>query len=375
LSCPHCGEAAKFQRWQAKTVVSVFGAVRVERAYYYCRHCGQGHCPWEAILGLTNRDLTPAADELTSLVGALSGFEEASQKELPKLCGLRLSESTVQRTTEASGGRIGAALTAETTFGTAAAWDWETDMTGKRRAYVSVDATGVGQQGPHGAKAEGRMAYVGMVFNARAGKPCQARYLAGLYTLEELGLQMRRQGGQVGMDTAEEWIALTDGGSGLEEFMRVNFPRATCILDFFHAAEHLNDLAKAWCPHDEEQARELGRRWCHTLKHEGGAVLLGLLQELDLRGRSSAAREMYRQVVQYVENNVHRMDYPRYRARGWLIGSGHIEAACKTVVGQRLKGSGMRWGETGADAVCHLRALFKSDPTQWDAFWYPRAAA
>jgi hypothetical protein len=76
-----------------------------------------------------------------------------------------------------------------------------------------------------------------------------------------------------------------------------------------------------------------------------------------------------------VRNNVHRMDYPYYRSRGWLIGSGHIEAACKTVVGQRLKGSGMRWGEAGADTVCCLRALFKSERDQWEAFWETRIAA
>jgi hypothetical protein len=63
------------------------------------------------------------------------------------------------------------------------------------------------------------------------------------------------------------------------------------------------------------------------------------------------------------------MDYPGYRAKGWQIGSGPVESACKAVVGQRLKGSGMRWGEDGADAVCHLRALFRSEASQWDAFW------
>ena len=70
-----------------------------------------------------------------------------------------------------------------------------------------------------------------------------------------------------------------------------------------------------------------------------------------------------------MRNNRHRMDYPRYQANGWLIGSGHIEAACKAVVGQRLKGSGMRWWAEGADAVCHLRALFKSGAAVWEAFW------
>jgi hypothetical protein len=172
------------------------------------------------------------------------------------------------------------------------------------------------------------------------------------------------------MDRAQRWVALTDGGAGLEAFMRVNFPRAEVILDFYHAAEYLNDLAKVWCP-DAEQAGTLAQQWCHTLKHQGGQVLLGVLEGLDLRGRKATAREVHRQVVGYVRNQCHRMDYPRYRANGWLIGSGHVEAACKTVVGGRLKGSGMRWSEDGADAVCHLRALFKSEASQWEAFWHP----
>ena len=79
--------------------------------------------------------------------------------------------------------------------------------------------------------------------------------------------------------------------------------------------------------------------------------------------------EVYRAETQYLRNNVHRMDYPTYLANGWQIGSGPVEAACKTVVGQRLKCSGMRWGDDGADALCHLRALYLSEPDQWDSFW------
>ena len=74
-------------------------------------------------------------------------------------------------------------------------------------------------------------------------------------------------------------------------------------------------------------------------------------------------------MVQYIRNNVHRMDYPHYLSQGWQIGSGPVESACKTVIAQRLKGAGMRWGEAGTDSVCHLRALYRSESTQWDAFW------
>jgi hypothetical protein len=89
------------------------------------------------------------------------------------------------------------------------------------------------------------------------------------------------------------------------------------------------------------------------------------------RGAETNVKEVHRQVEQYVKNNVHRMDYPRYRERRWQIGSGPVEAACKTVVGQRLKGSGMRWGEEGAGAVCHLRALWRSQNGLWEEFWRP----
>ena len=90
-------------------------------------------------------------------------------------------------------------------------------------------------------------------------------------------------------------------------------------------------------------------------------------------GRSAGAREAHRQLLGYLANQQHRMDYPAYLRRGWQIGSGPVESACKQV-GQRLKGSGMRWGEAGADAVCHLRALFRSEASQWDAFWDATAA-
>ncbi len=67
---------------------------------------------------------------------------------------------------------------------------------------------------------------------------------------------MRRQAAQVGMDRAEQWVALTDGGNGLDDFMDVFFPLAVRILDFYHAAEHLGDLAKACCGHDAAAAAE-----------------------------------------------------------------------------------------------------------------------
>jgi hypothetical protein len=110
------------------------------------------------------------------------------------------------------------------------------------------------------------------------------------------------------------------------------------------------------------------------LKHDGGKVVLAELKGIDVSGRSEAVVEAHRVVLVYFTNQVHRMDDPSYRAKGWLIGSGPVEAACQQVVGQRLKGTGMRWGEAGADGLCHLRALFRSEKGPWDAYWHAQAA-
>lgn len=364
--------------------MSLFGTVHVQRHYYYCRHCRHGFCPFDHLLGLTAQDLSPAAEQLVCLAGVLTSFAEAAEKVLPPLANLRLAESTVERATEAVGGRLAAAWQAGQTWGQAQAWAWHRDAEGKTVAYVSADATGVGQQGPGGGKAEGRMANVVMVYNPvpeererrarpRGPRPAwQARYLASLESVSALGEPLRRQAAQVGMERAERWIALSDGGAGLEDFLRGNFGRVEeVILDFYHVAEHLHDFAKRWHPADEEAAHALAGGWCHQLKHEGGVAVQGVLQGLDLRGRSGAVREAHRQLVGYFAHQVHRMDYPRYRSKGWQIGSGPVESACKTVVGPRLKGPGMRWGEDGADALCQLRALFKSEAGQWDNFWNP----
>jgi hypothetical protein len=253
--------------------------------------------------------------------------------------------------------------------------------------YIGIDATGVRQQGPGGARADGRMAYVGMIFNPhpdrervfeglpRPGAPMRARYVSGLYPLAEMGPLLRRQGAQVGLDGAEVWVALCDGGAGLEDFVRENFPRVgAVILDFYHASEHLAKLAQALFPGDEAAALDQTRSWSRVLRDEGGDVMIGVLESWAWPARKGLA-SVRDEVLGYFRNQVHRMDYPSYEANGWYIGSGAVESACKTVVGQRLKGSGMRWSEEGAHAVCHVRALYRSEHTQWTDFWRRSTAA
>lgn len=419
MTCPNCQQAAEFHSYRPKAVDSVLGSVRFRRAYYRCRRCDYRCFPFDDESGIGSHRLTPGAERLVSLLGlTCDGFEEAAKKVLPEACGLHLSESTVQRATEDAGARLGSLHELGHTLGEAKPFDWHQDARGRTCAYVSLDLTGVRQQAKGGGPAEGRMPYVAAIYNPvpektsaepagpqqpqqpqpvprrgyepveetvaaadalpgrqtpgthRRPRRMQARYLSGLMSLAALGVLLRREAARVGMERAEQWIALSDAGNGLEEFLRQNFnrPNLVLILDFWHPTGYLEDLARAWHPDDEEQREALLAAWCATMKHQGGAAILKVLKELDLP-KSKAVRQAHQEAVQYIGNNVHRMDYPYYLSQGWQIGSGPIESACKTVVGQRLKQAGMRWREYGTDNVCHLRALFKSDKGQWDAFW------
>lgn len=195
------------------------------------------------------------------------------------------------------------------------------------------------------------------------------RFLAGLYELDPLGLALRRQAAQVGWDAAEQQLAISDAGNGLEDFARKAFPLAESLLDFFHASEHVAALAGAYHPDDAAATATQTVEWCQRLKHAGGAALLAEWEQLDAGRWRGWRSEVYRQQVQYFRNHQHRMDYPRYVANGWQIGSGPVESGCKRLVTQRLKGAGMRWSPRGTDAMCHLRALLLCHPNQWDDYW------
>src|SRR5262249_40616905 len=161
-----------------------------------------GYRPWDEALRLSSRQVTPGAEEAITLAGLLTSFGRAARNTLVKLTGLRVSGSTVQRVTEDAGEKLGQRLAAQETFGPAQSWSWNKDQTGRTCAYESLDFVSVPQQGPRGAQADSRMAAVAMVYNPQPEKDpesgtsrggCPVRFLSGLYALDELGLQLRRQ--------------------------------------------------------------------------------------------------------------------------------------------------------------------------------------
>jgi hypothetical protein len=227
-------------------------------------------------------------------------------------------------------------------------------------------------QGPGATQAEHRMLYTALLYTPDKK---HTRYLVD-FELDALARQVRSLAQACGVTQVAELIAVTDGGNGLEEALQRNLAdNLVTILDWFHAAQHLHDFAATWHPQDEAAAKAWSEQAKTVLYEQGGVALLEFLARLDLpKGTRAEVREALRKLVGYFENNRHRTDYPTYRDNGWDIGSGPTEAGCK-IIGERLKGSGMRWVEAGAAEVGALRALYVSGAKLWDGFWDQPATA
>lgn len=369
-----CGYAAKFHSYQRRRVLTVHGALQVERAYYYCGRCKQSYLPYDEVLGLTD-EISPGLMPLVCLAGTLLPFADAAEDVLKRFAGVRVSASTVLRCTEAHGERLRAQQKeGRMVEPTQAEPKWTAArLQGQPAAYVGLDAFSVPMQGAGAGKAEHRMLYTALLYTPAKE---HTRYLVD-FELDALAEQVRFQAGALGIAQVSDLIAVTDGGNGLEQALQRHLAdNLTTILDWYHAAEHLCDFAKVRYAHDEAAASAWSNEAKGILYEQGGEALLTWLQALSLPEQASAEMaDELRKLIGYFENNRHRTDYPTYRDNGWDIGSGPTEAGCK-IIGERLKGSGMRWVETGAATVSALRALYVSGGTIWDGFWsQPHRAA
>jgi hypothetical protein len=343
--------------------------VTFARAYYHCADCGHGHCPLDERLGLDASRQTPTVRRLLALAGSQVPFRQAAELAR-QLGGLRLSAATTRRRTEAAGGRLRAQHEAGQPVRPDRVRPWDFALPPRDGqafagtvAYLGIDAFAVPTRGQAGAAIDWRMLYVGLLYTPDKGRTV---YVAD-FDRDHVARQMRRYAGVFGLGRADTLVALTDGGNGLEALLQRHFSDGlVCVLDFWHAAEHVHGYARL---RYGGGAAAWAERAVGVMRREGGAALLALLQQEELPGGcAEEVAEALRKLRGYVADNVHRMDYATYRARGWDIGSGPTEAGCK-LLGGRLKGAGMRWEECASSEVAALRALEASGEGLWQAFW------
>lgn len=343
------------------------GEVRLRRAYYHCSHCHHGHFPFDQANALQSDHLSTGLRPLVCLAGTLTSFRDGSDDLLRRFCGIRVSASVLRVATEQAGQRLQeqqrqGRIVVPARF---KPWGFKIEGHSHTAAFIGLDAFSVPIQLSGGKKAEShRMLYTATLYTPDKK---QTHYLVD-FELDAIAKQLREASKALGLGKANQVVAISDGGNGLEEAIHRHFwEDLTCILDWYHASKHIHDYAKALHPRDAVAATVWAKQAKEVLYERGGTALLEYLRQQPVSAEELVAEEL-RKAIGYFENNETRTDYPSYRARGWDIGSGPTEAGCK-IVGARLKGSGMRWLVEGAAEVAPLRALYQSGADAWDAFW------
>lgn len=168
------------------------------------------------------------------------------------------------------------------------------------------------------------------------------------------------------------WIALCDGARNLWTYIDDNpqYDGYEKLVDYHHATEHLSKAAEAIFGKGSRKAQDWYDKYCSKLKGEDGGAGR-VLRSLDYYEHNVKLSKSRRKALAtertFFTRNEHRMDYAGFRGNGWPIGSGPVEAACKSVVKTRLCRSGMRWSRSGGQHILSLRTYVKSD--RWDAMW------
>jgi uncharacterized protein UPF0236 len=375
------GQAGGFLGYRDKEVVTVVGPVNLQRAYYYCAESRQGRIPKDEALDIVGTHFSPGVRRLMGRVGSKESFEEGRQ-DLEELAGIRVTTKQVERVAEAIGEQAQASRLPEL----------ETRFSQKvvplktiATLYVAYDGTGVpvvpresqGRRGKKAEQAKTREAKVGCVFSqtsvAEKGHPVRdegsTSYVGAIETAEAFGPRIYREAVRRGLDQAKRVVVLGDGAPWIWKIADEHFPAAVQIVDLYHARQHLAELAKLvygpthpkWKPWATARYHQLDSSQVEKVI---GAILR--LKSLDPKIQLQLDRER-----NYFQSNAERMRYADFRRQGWFVGSGVVEAGCKTIIGFRLKQSGMQWTVRGANAIIALRCLDLSG--RWEEFWENRA--
>jgi len=376
-----CGQRMHSGGRRRKGLLTTLGRVPWGRALYICESCSHRRFPEDEHLDIVQTAYSPGVRRLMARAGSQTQFEQAAE-DLRCYAGLRVEAREIERVAEAVGQQVEQWRAAEqeqilrtvrrTPVPSAAS---------PAKFYISFDGTGVPMRkselvGRRGKQVDGsartREAKLGCVFTQvgldRQGRPQRdpdsTTYVGAIESSTLFGWRIYAEALRRGLEQAATVIVLTDGARYNHTIVQTHFPQAVHIVDLFHAYEHLTALAQIlWGP--EAKAP---KAWRDCL--EAGDIPR-LLHQAGKRLPAAVARQKsLRKQLRYFENNAPQMRYAEYREKKFFVGSGVVEAGCRTVIGERLKLSGMRWSVRGANAIIALRCCILSD--RFEDFWASR---
>lgn len=373
-----CGKQAHYRELRSKSVLTAVGKVEILRPYYLCPHCHTGQFPADGELDIENTEFSPGVRRMQALVGQQAPFDHG-REQMKVLAGLEVTTKSVERTAEAIGDDIAQGEQRE--IQRAVQLDLPI-VIGEPVSilYVQMDGTGVpvvkketmGRQGKtDGQPAHTREAKLGAIFTQttwdQEGYPIRdpdsTTYTGAIETAEEFGKRLYVEAWKRGWSRAQKKVVMGDGAEWIWNLAEQHFPGAVQIVDLYHARQHLWDLARRLYPKDE-----VGQKaWMKV--HQKRLLDKGKIEKLvdalrSIHSTNPEVAEKIRTEADYFERNTDRMRYPKFRRQHLFVGSGVIEAGCKTVIGSRLKRSGMFWTVRAANAIlalrcCHLNGRFE----------------
>jgi len=375
------GHQARFVSYRYKTIDTVIGPVELNRAWYHCAACGHGLAPKDGELGVAGVSLSPGLAKMNARAAAALPFAPA-RRLLAELAGVELTVKRTERSAEASGTAAASAVAAQAdAICSGRVVPLPPSGPAPDKLYLAVDGTGVPvvareAEGRAGKAADGkartREAKLACLFTQTTldddGRPVRdpasTTYLATFEPAARFGQLLDAEARRRGAGHIRQLTVLGDGAVWIWNIASELFPQATQIVDLYHAREHLHDLANL-------AARLLaGHRddWLAARLEEldAGDIQAILAAGRDLRFTGSLAAERDKALA-YFKHNAHRMRYQHFRDLGLFVGSGVVEAGCKSIIGQRLKLSGMHWTINGATGIATLRCHDASD--RWDQIW------
>jgi hypothetical protein len=348
-------------------VSTLFGEVKVRRDYYLVAE--GGHCPADAALGLEG-SATPALARLVCRASAQQAFGAAS-RDLAEYGAIRVDERQVQRVVQRLGPEV-------------APWLEQLPSSGEPVPvlYVSCDGTGTPMRkealaGRKGKQSDGspktREVKLGAVFSQHVadedGYPLRdhqsTSYIASYAPSSDFSLLLRAEARRRGVGKARQVVFLSDGAAWAEDIAQECFAGCVSILDFYHASERLHELAMALHSTKTKSRVDMWKGWLLEDR-----VDRAISEGRHLQAQGADDPEVVEEQLAFLKRHRQQMAYGTYRTNQWFIGSGVVEAGFRTVVGKRLKQSGMFWSVTGATCVLNFRTILLSQ--RFDAFWQDR---
>jgi hypothetical protein len=359
-----CGASMRFVQHRGRDIHSCFGWIRIKRAYYHCSGCGQSLSPYDESSGLGVEQLSPGLAQACCLLAVDDSFESVSRK-IMHFFGQSVSDDTVKSVVH----HVGSVVVRDQQQ---ALDEYFSDkeipeaQSTPERLYITADGTTVCEaDGWHEAK-------VGCIYWADKSLKRCARHVSSFENSERFGWDLWLEACRCGLRQAEELVYLGDGAGWIRTEHRRHFGRATFIIDWYHACEHIWDCAKALLGEGTAAAKQWAQGYLDLLWQGCTKQLLDGLR-LECKAHRGRKRSALEEVISYVSTNEEQMRYDVFRAAGYDIGSGAVEADCKNVVGKRLKQSGMRWSRAGSSSTLALRTTWLN--RCWKQLWSQKPLA